>query len=43
MKIAKFFKILKYKIDKYDHRYKTNPFYNPQTITLIWIEDVKKD
>lgn len=43
MKIAQFFKILKYKINKYDYRYKTNPFYKPQAITLIWVENVKKD
>jgi len=43
MKIADFFKILKYKINKYDCRYKTNPFQYPQEITLVWIEDAKKD
>lgn len=41
MKIAKFFKTLKFKIDKYDSKYKTNPFLIPQEITLVWIEDVK--
>lgn len=41
MKIASFFKILKYKIDKYDNKYKTNPFCTAQEITLVWVEDVK--
>lgn len=41
MKIAKFFKILKHKIEKYDCRYKSNPFLVPQEITLVWVEDVK--
>ena len=41
MEIAKFFKILKHKIDEYDSKYKTNPFLTAQEITLIWIEDVK--
>ena len=42
MKLAQFFKILSYKINKYDNKYKTNPFTRPQSITLVWVEDNKK-
>ncbi len=43
MKIAQFFKILSYKINKYDTKYKTNPFTKTYPITLVWIEDIKKE
>ena len=42
MKLAQFFKILAYKINKYDNKYKTNPFTCSQPITLVWVEDIKK-
>ena len=42
MKINKFFKVLNYKINQYDKKYKTNPFSIPREITLVWVEDVKK-
>jgi len=38
MKVAKFFKILNKKIEKYD-KMATNPFFIPQPIILIWVED----
>lgn len=41
-KIDKFFKILAYKVEKYDEKYKTNPFYIPRPITLVWVEDIDK-
>lgn len=42
MKLAQFFKILSYKINKYDIKYKTNPFTKSFPITLVWVEDDKK-
>lgn len=42
MKVSTFFKILNRKIEKYD-RLATNPFTNPQAITLVWVEDVQTD
>ena len=38
MKVAKFFKILNKKIEKYD-KMASNPFTMPQPIILIWVED----
>lgn len=37
-----FFKILNRKINKYD-KLTSNPFTIPQQITLIWVEDTRKD
>ena len=41
MKLAKFFKILNKKIEKYD-KMTSNPFMRSKVpITLVWIEDTK--
>ena len=39
MKLAKFFKILSYKVKKYDEKYKTNGFNKIEPITLVWVEN----
>lgn len=38
MKIPTFFRFLKRKIKEYD-KLATNPFTNPQSITIIWVEN----
>ena len=38
MKVSTFFKILNKKIEKYD-KMATNPFSQPQSIVIVWIED----
>jgi len=42
MKISSFFKILNRKIEKYD-KMATNPFMQPQSFILVWIEEAKDD
>lgn len=40
MQVSSFFKILNRKIEKYD-RLTQNPFTIPQSITIVWVEDVE--
>ena len=40
MNIPAFFKILNKKIEKYD-KIASNPFLKPQSIVLIWVENIE--
>ena len=40
MKVSSFFKILNKKIEKYD-KIASNPFLKPQSIVLIWVENIE--